>query len=75
MIRTLKLVQFKTLKILKIVLLIRLILFIVFYLLGAYMVKTDDRSVEPLKASPTNPIDIAISEQAVPPVMGYSKQR
>jgi len=47
-------------KILKIVLLIPPILFIVFYLLGAYMVKTDGRSVEPLKTSPTNPIDIAI---------------
>jgi hypothetical protein len=49
-----------TLKILKIVLLAPLILFIVLYLLGAYMVKTDGRSVEPLKASPTNPVDIAI---------------
>ncbi|MGK0339384.1 MAG: hypothetical protein ACJAWF_004023 [Candidatus Azotimanducaceae bacterium] len=49
-----------TLKILKIVLIAPLILFIVLYLLGAYMVMTDGRSVEPLKASPTNPIDIAI---------------
>ena len=48
------------LKILKIVLLAPLILFIVLYLLGAYMVMTDGRSVEPLKASPTNPVDIAI---------------
>ena len=48
------------LNLLKIVLLIPLILFIVFYLLGAYMAMSDGRSVEPLKASPTSPIDIAI---------------
>jgi hypothetical protein len=56
-IRTLKLMK---LKILKIALLTPLILFVVFYLLGAYMVMTDGRSVEPLKASPPRPIDIAI---------------
>ncbi|MFT5521626.1 MAG: hypothetical protein ACI9IA_002230 [Enterobacterales bacterium] len=47
-------------KILKAVLLIPLVLFILSYLFGAYMVMTDDRKVEPLKASPTSPIKIAI---------------
>ena len=48
------------LKILKAVILIPLVLFILGYLFGAYMIMTDDRTVEVLKTSPISPIKIAI---------------
>ncbi|MFT5452526.1 MAG: hypothetical protein ACI9N9_002018 [Enterobacterales bacterium] len=48
------------LTILKVVIFIPLVFFVLSYLFGVYTVMTDDRIVEPLKASPTSPIKIAI---------------